>query len=83
LAARFALDTAAELWFHKVSQALRMRPEIRLLGKSMQSRHPSSKAGRPAEMAKGSGGLACLLFAVLLACAFWIGAIFASHPLIH
>lgn len=32
---------------------------------------------------KGSGGWACLLFGTLLACAFWAGAFFASHPLIH
>jgi hypothetical protein len=67
--------------FHKrCGSALR----IRLQGKLMQSRLPSNKTGKPVEMARGSGGgVACLLFVVLLACSFWIGAIFASHPLIH
>jgi hypothetical protein len=68
------------MMFHKrCVSALR----IRLQGKLMQSRLPSNKSGKPAEMARGSGGLACLLFVALLACSFWLGAIFASHPLVH
>jgi hypothetical protein len=35
------------------------------------------------EIVKGSGGLACLIFVGLLACAFWAGAMLASHPLLH
>jgi len=49
----------------------------------MQSRLPSDKSAKPGEIARGSGGLACFLFVVLLACAFWLGAIFASNPLVH
>jgi hypothetical protein len=49
----------------------------------MSTQHVSAKAQKPAEIAKGSGGLACLLFAGFMAGAFWIGAMLASHPLIH
>jgi hypothetical protein len=56
---------------------------MRLQGKLMQSRNPAPKSDKPVAMVKGSGGLACLLFAAGLACAFWLGAILASHPLVH
>jgi hypothetical protein len=43
----------------------------------------TAKARKPDEMLKGSGGVACLLFAGFMAGAFWIGAMLASHPLVH
>lgn len=58
----------------------------------MQSQQPSDKLRRSpgvaGDLAKGqivkaSGGLACLIFVGLLACAFWAGAMFATHPLLH
>jgi hypothetical protein len=59
----------------------------------MQSQQPSSRT-RPSpdigrqhyakdEIGKGSGGLACLIFVGLLVCAFWVGAMFATHPMLH
>jgi hypothetical protein len=80
---RFGLDSAAELWFHEVSQALRQRPRMRLQGKLMQDQQRSRDFQKPVQLVKGSGGLACALFAAILACAFWAGAVFASHPLVH
>jgi hypothetical protein len=49
----------------------------------VQSRQLSTKSRKSADVAKGSGGLACLLFAGGMGVAFWIGAILASHPLVH
>jgi hypothetical protein len=49
----------------------------------MQSQEPTQRVERGPETGKGSGGLACVLFGSLLVGAFWIGAFFASHPLIH
>jgi hypothetical protein len=36
-----------------------------------------------ADVAKPSGRLVCLVFVGVLACAFWAGALLASHPLLH
>ncbi len=43
----------------------------------------SGRFVRSSERVKGAGGLACLVFAAILGCAFWIGALLASHPLPH
>jgi hypothetical protein len=50
----------------------------------VQSRHLSVKARKSdADVSRGSGGLACLLFAGGMGLAFWVGAILASHPIVH
>ncbi len=43
----------------------------------------SSRVGAARGDIKGAGGLACLAFAAVLGCAFWIGALLASHPIPH
>ncbi len=49
----------------------------------MQSQQLSPKTRKSADVAKPSGSLVCLLFAGGMAVAFWVGAILASHPLVH
>jgi hypothetical protein len=49
----------------------------------MTSPIPTSREIASKAPIKGAGGLACLAFAAVLGCAFWLGALLASHPLIH
>jgi hypothetical protein len=44
---------------------------------------PPSRTLTPKGDVKGAGGLACLAFAAVLGCAFWLGALLAGHPFPH
>jgi hypothetical protein len=54
-----------------------------MLGQPSSSRARRSPDVVKGEIVKASGGLACLVLLGLLACAFWAGAMLASHPLLH
>jgi hypothetical protein len=49
----------------------------------MTSPIPTSRTIAAKAHVKGAGGLACLAFAAVLGCAFWLGAMLASHPFVH